>query len=222
MLKIVPSILSANFANLEKDIREVEKANIDMLHLDVMDGHFVPNITFGPGFVSSIRAITDMQLDVHLMISEPYKYIDDFAAAGADLISFHIESDSDAGPSILKIKDKGIKAGLAINPNTDPERVLPFIEMLDFVLIMSVFPGFAGQSFIPGVLEKALFIKRYMRQQNKEILIQIDGGINASTISEAADHGIDLYVAGSSVFNHAPIIDNVNNLRLSASQKAAN
>lgn len=221
MLEIVPSVLSANFANLERDIKEVELAGIKMLHLDVMDGHFVPNITFGPGLVRSIRAITPLQLDVHLMIEEPLKYIDDFASAGADLISFHLESGSDAQSTISKIKENNVKAGIAINPDTSDELLLPYLEQLDFILIMSVFPGFAGQSFMPEVLQKAARLKRLFDERNLDILLQIDGGINGLTIFEAAERGIDLFVAGSSVFNNKPIIDNISDLKSAAGNKAS-
>lgn len=221
MLEIVPSVLSANFANLERDIKEVELAGIKMLHLDVMDGHFVPNITFGPGLVRSIRAITPLQLDVHLMIEEPLKYIDDFASAGADLISFHLESRSDAQSTISKIKENNVKAGIAINPDTSWELLLPYLEQLDFILIMSVFPGFAGQSFMPEVLQKAAHLKRLFDEKSLDSLLQIDGGINGLTIFEAAEYGIDLFVAGSSVFNNKPIIDNISDLKLAAGNKAS-
>lgn len=216
MLSIVPSILSANFANLQKDILEVESAGATMLHLDVMDGHFVPNLTFGPGLVKSVRAITDIQLDVHLMIEEPFKFIDEFAEAGADLISFHVESRSDIGKTIDKIKSHGAKVGLALNPDTATDAVEIYLNRLDFILIMSVFPGFAGQSFMPDVLKKASYFKDLSEKNNSDILLQIDGGINNMTISKAAEHGIDLCVAGSSVFNDYPIIDNVERLRSAA------
>lgn len=214
MIQIVPSLLSVNFAEVKKDIEKVELSGVEMLHLDVMDGHFVPNITFGPDFVKSIRKVTDSLLDVHLMIERPDLFIESFYKAGADLISFHYESKADIKSTILKIKDFGLQAGLAINPNTPAEKTLPFIDSLDFILIMSVYPGFSGQSFIADVLEKVTILQEALNERNNQVIkLQIDGGINKNNIAQAANAGIDYIVAGSSVFNGDNIPQNIKELR---------
>lgn len=216
MVQILPSLLSVNFAEVKKDIEKVESTGVEMLHLDVMDGHFVPNITFGPDFVRSIRKITSLLLDVHLMIERPDLFIEPFHKAGADLISFHYESKADVESTILKIKDFGLQAGLAINPDTSAEKVIPYLDYLDFILIMSVYPGFSGQSFISGVLEKTVFLHSTISKDSKDVKLQIDGGINKETIAQAASAGIDYVVAGSSVFGRGDAAENIKELRNAA------
>ena len=193
MIKISPSLLSADFANLKLEISDISCA--DMLHLDVMDGHFVPNITFGPPLIASIRKYTDMTFDVHLMISHPLKYIEAFAKAGSDIISVHLECDDDIDECISLIKKCGKKACVVINPDTEAEAVFPYLDKIDMVLIMSVYPGFGGQSFIESVLEKAEKIRKI-----SDIDIEIDGGINEKTIKKAVNAGCNVLVAGTAVF----------------------
>ncbi|MEO2068354.1 MAG: ribulose-phosphate 3-epimerase [Desulfurobacteriaceae bacterium] len=197
---LAPSILSANFANLEKDIEEAKAAGADLLHVDVMDGRFVPNITIGPCVVESIRKITDLPLDVHLMIVEPEKYITDFAKAGADWISFHFEAAVHHHRIVSQIKDLGKKAGIVINPSTPVfllEEILPFV---DFVLVMSVNPGFGGQKFIESSVEKIKKLKRIIEEKDLKVKIEVDGGIKVDNVQEVLSAGADIIVAGSAVF----------------------
>jgi len=193
---IAPSILSADFSNLQKEIHDVEKAGADIIHVDVMDGHFVPNITIGPVVVKWIRKRTTLPLDVHLMISEPLKYIDDFRSAGSDWITVHIEADSDITDTVKKIKSSGAKAGLCVKPKTAvDDALIKILPQFDLVLVMSVEPGFGGQSFMPEVLPKVAEIRKHFTG-----MISIDGGITAETAQQARNAGVDILVAGSSVF----------------------
>jgi ribulose-phosphate 3-epimerase len=193
---IAPSILSADFTNLEAEIREVEKAKADIIHIDVMDGHFVPNITIGPIVIEWIRKRTQLPLDVHLMITDPLQYIDAFRAAGSDWITIHSEADSDVKETVARIKASGAKAGICIKPKTQVDDALrSLLPLFDLVLIMSVEPGFGGQSFMPEVLPKIAQIR-----ETFEGMISIDGGINLKTAPEASRAGVDIVVAGSAVF----------------------
>ncbi len=199
-MQIAPSFLSCDFSKLGEELVRMEKANADFIHLDVMDGHFVPNITFGAPVIKWARPYTTLPFDVHLMISEPHRYIKDFADAGADIITFHVECDSDINETIDLIKSFNIKPGLVIKPNTPASAVFPYLEKIDMVLVMTVEPGFGGQSFMEDMLPKVKEIKDHARSLGKEIIIEADGGINASTIAQCAEAGIDICVSGTGVF----------------------
>ena len=196
---ISPSILSADFANLEHDIKKVEKAGADWLHIDVMDGHFVPNITIGVPVTASIKQVSSIPLDVHLMIENPEKYIEPFAKAGADIITFHYEAAKENTSDIIKlIHSFKIKAGLSIKPKTSPEEILKYLPELDMVLIMTVEPGFGGQKFMPECAEKISVIKKHAPGS---MIIQVDGGINAETARVCTQYGANSLVAGNYVYN---------------------
>ncbi len=200
MKKICPSILSADFAKLADEISEVEKAGADIIHCDIMDGHFVPNITFGADVVSHVNTITDLPLDVHLMIENSDKYIDSFAKAGADYISVHYENNNHLHRLVDKIKSLGVKAGVVLNPATPVLLLKNIIGNLDFVLIMSVNPGFGGQKFIENAVDKVIELKKMINEFNPDCLIEIDGGIGLNNIKLVSDAGVDMFVCGASVF----------------------
>ncbi len=202
MKKIAPSLLSANFANLEKDIKMLEAGGADMLHLDVMDGHFVPNITIGPPVVKAVKKVANIPLDVHLMISNPDFYVDAFMDAGADYLSLHVESTPHVHRVLQKIKARGIKAGVSLNPHTPVSFLENILDDIDLILIMSVNPGFGGQSFIPGSLRKIKQVRELLALNNSEhIEIEVDGGIKQDNIKEVSDAGCDIFVSGSGIFN---------------------
>lgn len=197
---IAPSLLSCDFSRFGEEIARMDKAGADMMHLDIMDAHFVPNLTFGAPVIKFVRKYTQKPFDVHLMISEPLKYIEDFAKAGADIITFHVESDSDIKETIEKIKSFGLKAGLVIKPNTPVESVFPYLADLYMVLVMTVEPGFGGQSFMADMMPKVEALKAKRDELSLDFLIEADGGISDTTIAIAAKAGVDVAVAGTAVF----------------------
>ena len=199
-MQIAPSFLSCDFSRLGEELERMDRAGADLIHLDVMDGHFVPNITFGAPVIKWGRRYTDLPFDVHLMISEPHKYIKDFVEAGADIITIHVECCSDISDTLDLINSYGVKAALSVKPNTPASAVFPYIDKLYMVLVMTVEPGFGGQSFMADMLPKVREIKEYARSIGKDILVEADGGINESTISECADAGVDISVSGTGVF----------------------
>lgn len=208
---VSPSILSADFANLERDIKAVENAGADWIHVDVMDGHFVPNITIGVPVVKSIRKVTKLPLDVHLMIENPEKYVEPFVKAGADIITFHYEAAGEKSREILKmIKSFGVKAGISIKPKTSPDKIFNLLTTADMVLVMTVEPGFGGQSFMVDCAEKIPYIKKNSPQN---MIIQVDGGINAETAKVCTRLGANSLVAGSYVYKSDDIKTAIDSLR---------
>ena len=199
MKYICPSLLSANFAKLNEEIKEVEKAGADILHCDIMDGNFVPNISFGQSVVKQVNAMTDLPLDVHLMINEPTKYIKDFADAGADYISVHYENNYHLNRVVNQIKDAGVKAGVVLNPATAIDVLEYILPYVDYILLMSVNPGFGGQKFIPNVLDKAVILKKQITERGLNCKIEIDGGVDLTNIKQLSDAGVDMFVCGNSV-----------------------
>ena len=201
-VKISPSILSADFSKLGVEISELEKAGADLIHVDVMDGHFVPNITIGPKVIKDLKKHTSLPFDVHLMISPVHKYIKNFAEAGADIITVHPESTDNLIETINEIKKFGKKAGVSLNPKTTIEKVLPVLSLIDLVLIMSVNPGFGGQKFIKETLEKVKLLRKEIDQKKLAVEIEIDGGINFDNAKIAKKAGVDILVSGTTIFNN--------------------
>lgn len=212
-IKVSPSILSADYAALREDIEKVKIGGADMLHVDVMDGHFVPNISIGPPVVKSIRKATDMFLDCHLMISNPYDYIDAFVGSGADLIGFHVESNSDVKETIEKIKSTGVLPALVVKPKTPAEAVFPYISDIAMVLVMTVEPGFGGQSFMEDMLPKIKAIREEANKVNPSLMIQVDGGIVPHTAKLCVEAGADVLVSGSYIFGADDIEEAISSLR---------
>ena len=198
---IAPSLLSADFLHLEQEIKDTERAGADILHLDIMDGHFVPNMTFGPFIVKQIRSTASVPLDVHLMIEEPQKWIETYIEAGADFLTVHFETDPHLNRAISEIKRHGKKAGVSINPSTHPLLLEYVLEYVDLVLVMSVNPGFGGQRFIENSFKKIEWLNDYREKHQLDFLIEVDGGVNEDNIGLLSKAGVDIFVAGSAIFS---------------------
>ena len=212
---IAPSVLSSDFSQLGNEVRRMDLCGADWIHLDVMDGHFVPNLTFGAPVIRAVRGFTEKPFDVHLMIEEPLRYVPDFIDAGADIITFHIESKSDTEKTLEAIRAGGVKPALSVKPGTPAEVLFPYLDKLYMVLVMTVEPGFGGQSFMEDMMEKI----RALKARRPELLIQVDGGINSSTIRTAAQAGTDVCVAGTSVFKAEDAAQAIRDLKAAAGQK---
>lgn len=215
-IQIAPSILSADFTRLGEEIRAVDKGGADVIHIDVMDGQFVPNITIGPLIVEAVRRVTDKDLDVHLMIADPDKYLDSFAAAGADWITVHVETCDHLHRTVSRIKELGKKAGAVLNPATSLSTLDYILEDLDLVMLMSVNPGFGGQKFIPSTLAKVWQLRQRIDAMGLDIGIEVDGGISESTIADVADAGANIFIAGSAVFGSDNYGETISRLRKNA------
>ena len=205
MVKVAPSILSADFVNLERDIRALKETGADYVHVDVMDGLFVPNITIGIPVVAAIRRITDMPLDVHLMIDRPLRYVDEFCKAGSDLLTVHVEADTQENTlaALKRIRENGVRAAISVKPKTPAEAVLPFLPYCDLILVMTVEPGFGGQSFMQDMMPKLKTIRGYIDAQNPGCELEVDGGVNAETARICRENGANVLVAGSAYFKAA-------------------
>ncbi len=201
MALIAPSVLGADFSRLAEEIVDADRLDIDMFHLDIMDGRFVPNISFGPGIVKTIDRLTDHFLDVHLMLSRPEEYFDAFHRAGADSITFHIEIHPDPTEIVCRIRNLGLNTGISLNPDTPIDRVLPYLKQFDYLLIMSVFPGFGGQEFIEATLPKITAARRYIDSEGLLTKIQVDGGIDNHNAETVVGAGADILVIGTAFFN---------------------
>ena len=213
MVKIAPSILASDFSKLGEEVKELERVKADFIHIDVMDGVFVPNISFGIPIIKSIRKLTKIPFDVHLMITEPSKFIEDFAKAGADIITVHYEADKHIDRTINYIKSFGIKAGVALNPGTPVCVLKDIISEIDLVLIMSVNPGFGGQKYIKYTSDKLRQVKEFSVAKNRDLLIEVDGGIVKENIGEVVSCGANVIVAGSSIFQNGEMGENIRLLR---------
>ena len=212
-IKIAPSILSADFANLKKEISILNNSEADYIHVDVMDGHFVKNLTFGPPVIEKIRNHSTKPFDVHLMIESVDQYLESYSKAGADIITIHPETTSNLDNAISKIKSLGKKAGISLNPDVSLDKVLPVIKTIDLVLIMSVYPGFAGQKFIPDVLEKVKILREKINKENLDVEVEIDGGINIDTAKLAKKAGANVLVAGTAVYSENKVLENIKLLK---------
>ncbi|MDO4380094.1 MAG: ribulose-phosphate 3-epimerase [Clostridia bacterium] len=213
MIKISPSILSCDYSKMGEEFERMKECGADWLHIDVMDGHFVPNITLGAPIVKCMRKCSDLVFDVHLMISDPKKYVPDFVKAGSDVITFHIESDSPVEETIDLIRELGCKAALSVKPGTPVEEVFPFLEKLSMVLVMTVEPGFGGQSFMPDMMEKVKALRAEIDKRGLETDIQVDGGINEENAALAVESGATVLVAGSAIFGSKDPKKTIANLR---------
>jgi len=219
-LKIAPSVLSCDFARLGQESAAMQSAGADLLHLDVMDGHFVPNITFGPPVIGSLRPLLDTPFDVHLMITHPQRYVSQFAAAGADIITFHVEAECCVSDTIELIRGCGVVPGLVLKPATGVETVYPYLDKIGMVLVMTVEPGFGGQSFMSDMLPKIAALRERIDLLGLDVDIQVDGGISRETISRAARAGANVFVAGSALFSQSDYAAGIRELRGLAAQGA--
>jgi ribulose-phosphate 3-epimerase len=201
-LLVAPSVLAADFACLGEEITRVENAGCDIIHLDVMDGHFVPNLTIGPPLIKSIRKITDLPFDTHLMITDPLKYVKFFADAGSDSINFHVEANDNPEEVIKAIRAEGCSVGMTLKPKTPAEAIFPYLDKIDMVLVMTVEPGFGGQSFMPDMMPKVTAIKNAISKVSNQVHIEVDGGIDAQNVETVAKAGANIVVAGTSVFRN--------------------
>lgn len=215
MIKVSPSILSADFVNLERDIRALTPAGADYVHVDVMDGIFVPNITIGIPVVAAIRRITDLPLDVHLMIDRPIRYVDDFCKAGSDILTIHTEADTEENTlkALKRIRENGVKAAISVKPKTSAEAVLPFLPFCDLILVMTVEPGFGGQSFMEDMMPKLKKIREYIDAQNPSCELEVDGGVNKETAMICRENGANVLVAGSAYFKASDPADFVRSVK---------
>ena len=215
-IQISPSILSADFSQLGVEIKRLEEGGADMIHVDVMDGHFVPNLTIGPPVIKALKKQCDLRFDVHLMITPVHKYIESYADAGADIITIHPEATDNLEASILKIRDLNKKVGVSLNPESKIDLITNFLNKIDLILIMSVNPGFGGQKFMPEVLEKIRELKKIQKEKNLNFDIEIDGGINFDNCKDAIDAGANILVSGTTIFksNNGDIKKNINLLKL--------
>lgn len=214
-MKIFPSMLACDFTKMGEEIKRISEAGADFIHMDVMDGNFVPNISFGPSIIKSLRKHTSVPFDVHLMISNPHKYIPVFVDAGSDIITFHLESNSDVMQTIEEIKKYNRKVGISIKPNTNVEALFPYLEYIDLVLIMTVEPGFGGQKFMPMQMKKTQILKEKIMNKNLNTLIEIDGGINLETIKIVKDYPVDICVSGTCIFNSSNASETIKSLKSS-------
>ncbi|MEK3887020.1 ribulose-phosphate 3-epimerase [Bacillus sp. FSL K6-3431] len=212
-MKIAPSILAADFSRLADEVKEVEAAGADIIHIDVMDGHFVPNISMGPLVVEAVRKVTNLPLDVHLMIENPDRYLDQFISAGADYVTIHVEASPHIHRTVQEIRRLGAKPGVVLNPGTPASSISSILEYVDMVLLMTVNPGFGGQTFIQGVLPKIREIKQMVTRLGLNIDIEVDGGINGETAKLCSDAGANIFVAGSAIFSHTDRKQAINELR---------
>lgn len=213
MIQIAPSMLACDFSRMGEEACAMQNAGADLLHLDVMDGHFVPNISFGAPVIKKLRPTTDLPFDVHLMISEPLRYIDDFVKAGADIITFHIESESDTAATIARIREQGVKTGLVIKPPTPAESVFPYLNQIDMVLVMTVEPGFGGQSFMVDMMPKLHTLREEINRRSLSVDLEVDGGVDANTAPIVIENGANVLVAGSYLFAKDSYADAVASLR---------
>ena len=200
MVKIAPSILSADFARMGEEVKSVKAAGAEWLHIDIMDGHFCPNLTMGPSMVKALQKVTDLFLDVHLMVTNPENFFEAFAKAGANLLTFHIEVDPHPEKKIAQVRDLGCEVGLSLNPDQPLESVLPYLPLVDLALLMSVFPGFSGQKFIPEATARAAQIREYIDANGLACRLQVDGGVNRLTAPELIAAGVDIVVMGAAFF----------------------
>ena len=218
MIKIAPSVLACDLSRLAQEVAAMEQAGADMIHLDVMDGHFVPNISFGAPVIKSLRPAGSIVFDTHLMISDPLAYLDDFASAGCDMLTFHIECASDIAATLQGIKSRGMKAGLVLKPKTPAEAILPYLAGIDMALVMTVEPGFGGQKFMPDMCAKISALRRAADEKGLSLDIQVDGGIDLTTAPIAVAHGANVLVAGSSLYGQPDYARAIQKLRTCAQQ----